>query len=102
MGHREALDLLLTSRILSGRECFEEGVADAVLPSDNFEGAVEEWLQPRLQHHYSVIRAMKDVVHNSRVLGNDKALERERIRFAPFWGGEVNREALEKRLKHLK
>lgn len=93
IGRHKALDLLLSARILSAKECVDIGIAQEIIPSMN----INNWLDIRLQHHYTVTRAFKEIT----TLPSNIAQSEERRIFLPFWGGELNKAALNKRVKHV-
>ncbi|XP_017773681.1 PREDICTED: ethylmalonyl-CoA decarboxylase-like isoform X2 [Nicrophorus vespilloides] len=99
LGRRKAMDLMLTSRILSADDCMDMDIADGVLKGPDYLGEVIEWLGPRIQHHHSITRTIKQIVASEEDL--QQSLESERKAFVPFWGGELNQKALEKRIKHV-
>lgn len=100
VGRVKALDLLLTSRILNAQECLEIGIAQQVLSSENVMEQTMEWLLPRIQHPSSIVQALKAMVLNSHDENEEILLKREMHIFVPFWGGKLNREALQKNIKH--
>lgn len=94
--------MLLTSRVIGAEECLRLGLAEAIVPAATALQGAEEWLATRIQHHYSVVRANKNVVHRSECDTCDGSYNFERNVFVPFWGGDLNRVALSRNLKHVK
>ncbi|ODN02977.1 Ethylmalonyl-CoA decarboxylase [Orchesella cincta] len=100
VGHRTALDLLLTCRKVSADEALVLGLADDLIEEkddDDDEAAVmkaTEWLNERIaSHHHSVVQTIKGIV-----VCND--LEEERRIFSTTWGGKAQQDALNKNIKH--
>lgn len=102
MGQAKALDMLLTARILTANECVDIGLAETIVSSKQSLDETMKWLTLRLQHHHSVIQALKKVTLNTSHYTYQEALKLEKFIFAPFWGGEANKMALEKNIKHVK
>lgn len=102
IGQSKALDLLLTSKILSAQECVNVGLAESIVSTQEAFQETEEWLSRRIQHHYSVVRAFKGIISKSETDCIEKSLLHERDTFVPFWGCKINREALAKKIRHVK
>jgi len=108
VGYRKALDLLITGRKV--KACCngpndEDGVAigyfDAVLPGLDPIEECSAWVSARCEHtHRDVLRVMKQMCVAARDCEVGEAMEKEQRLFWPLWGGEPNRLALEKNIKH--
>lgn len=101
IGQTKALDILLTARILSAKECFDIGLVQHIITSNEMYEETINWLEPRIQLHHTVIQAYKKVISSTYQTTFYDALEYEKNRFIPFWGGKINMEALSKRIKHV-
>ena len=101
VGPRAALDLLLSCRPVGAEEAGGLGLADApVAPPDGDPlDYARRWLETRVAHDPTVVRAVKRMIVNTR--GDLIDLWRkERELFDPLWGGEANRRALGENIKH--
>lgn len=49
LGIRKAKELMLTGKLLSGKECAEWGLANASAPADKFDGLIQEFCAPMLE-----------------------------------------------------
>jgi len=100
VGHRTALDLLLTCRKVSADEALVLGLADDLIEEnddDDDEAALKKvtnWLNDRIAyHHSSVVQTVKGIV-----VCDD--FEEERNIFSSTWGGKAQQDALNKNIKH--
>ncbi|KAL3289673.1 hypothetical protein HHI36_023078 [Cryptolaemus montrouzieri] len=100
MGYHKALDLFLTSKLLSAEECVKLGIAEKVVSSSNCLGDTFLWLKEYLFHHYSVIRSFKQIANTSRKGNINDTLQCERQLTSVLWGGEENKKMLSKNIKH--
>lgn len=82
IGVPRALQMILTSRVLRGEEAVEWGLADGLLPEENFMGAVEEWLAPILAQPVHAVRAAKAVIVQGAQLPLGEGLQLEKEIFA--------------------
>ncbi|XP_037078536.1 ethylmalonyl-CoA decarboxylase-like [Pollicipes pollicipes] len=101
LGPRVALDLLTSCRPVAADEALRLGLADALVapPDGDPLQFARDWLAPRVAHDVAVVRSVKRMIVNSR--GDMSELWRkERELFAPLWGGEANKKALDKNIKH--
>lgn len=101
VGHQKALELLLTGKVLTAKDCIDLGLAQTTVPPDQALLKTLDWLTPKLQYHHSILRAMKEIVSNNNDYSYEEALQLEKQRLGPFWGGELNRQALAKNIKHV-
>lgn len=97
----KALDLLLTSKILTAQECLDYQVADCVVPLNNYFEKAVEWIDQRLEHHFSTIQIFKQVAYKADTDTIENSLELERQLFVNTWGADLNKNALSKKIKHL-
>lgn len=100
VGHRTALDLLLTCRKVSSDEALVIGLADDLVEEkegdddQTLQQRASGWLQQRVgQHSHLVVQTMKGIV-SCDDFGEERRL------FAHSWGGPAQQEALNKKLKH--
>lgn len=103
IGQHRALDLLLTSRQVGASEALNLGLANGITSTDELIPAVEEarsWLQLKLGHAPQIVHALKQIVATARAVPYEDSLRNERRVFAALWGGEANREALGRNIKH--
>jgi len=110
VGYRKALELLITGRkvktsSLKGDD--NDGMAigffDAVLPGIDPTEECVAWVQGLCGEeriHRDVLKAMKQMCVAARDCEVGVALEEEQRLFGPLWGGEPNRIALAKNIKH--
>ncbi|KAJ3639955.1 hypothetical protein Zmor_003281 [Zophobas morio] len=101
IGPKKALNLLLTSQILTAQGCVENGVADHVVPAQDALTKTLEWIEVRLQHHHRIVRSFKNVVNTATTDTLENSLNYEKALFSLTWGGDLNREALAKNIKHV-
>lgn len=94
------MEILCSSKIYDAKECLEYGLADKIVSSATEEDEVLSYVRQFTKHHYSLTRSFKNVVKNCTEKPFDEALEMERNEFYPKWGGQLNREALQKKIKH--
>ncbi|CAG9766019.1 unnamed protein product [Ceutorhynchus assimilis] len=99
IGTKKALDLLLTSRILTAQECLDIGLASGIVTEENKLEDCLEWTRRRTRHSCNVTRAFKLAVSQSNLF--DESLRNELELFLPLWGCPENREALSKNIKHV-
>lgn len=100
VGYHKALRLLLECQLLSATEANDIDLADGT--ADTLTDAVA-WLSQKTVHDINVIRAIKRTLTcYDDTLDWQRASLMERRIFAPLWGGEANRMALAKGLKHKK
>lgn len=78
------------------------GLVQHIIPGNNILQEATNWLQARLHLPTEVIRGYKDVIACTNNLTFYESLDNEMKRFMPFWGGELNIQALAKRIKHVK
>lgn len=96
VGYQTALDLITTARIIRADEGKQIGIVNDSV--DTFNQAAD-WLKERIKYDRTVIRAAKLVALNIRERDED-ILEEERKIFAPLWGGNANKLALSRKIKH--
>ncbi|XP_043190020.1 ethylmalonyl-CoA decarboxylase-like isoform X2 [Amphibalanus amphitrite] len=101
VGPRAALDLLLSCRPVGAEDALRLGLADGpVVPPDvDPLQHARQWLEARVAHDPSVVRAVKKMIVNTRGDLTD-LWRKERELFDPLWGGEANRRALGENIKH--
>ena len=94
VGKKKALQLLLSCQKVGLEEGLSCGLIDAELDETEPVAAAERWLQNLMVDRCApeVVRAIKNMV-----VGDPKEEARH---FAPLWGGEANKAALSKQLKH--
>lgn len=98
VGRGEALDLLLTSRLLYYDEAKKIGLVNDTV--DDLPGA-EAWLLEKVKCDVNVVRATKAVIVNA-VFGDAKIEnDYEQRVFASLWNAPANKLALESKIKHL-
>lgn len=100
IGHRTALDLLLTGRKISPDEALVLGLADDIVEDKDGDddrilvNRAVEWLDQRIGgYHHSVVQTVKGIVACDD-------FEVEKNVFAATWGGVAQTNALKKNLKH--
>ncbi|XP_018908770.1 ethylmalonyl-CoA decarboxylase isoform X2 [Bemisia tabaci] len=96
VGSRQALDLLLSARLLSCDEACSINLVDSQIDSLD---SVNVWLQDKVKFDKESIRAIKLTL--SACSEKNRALtELEQRLFAPTWGCAANREMLRRAIKH--
>ncbi|XP_030753526.1 ethylmalonyl-CoA decarboxylase-like [Sitophilus oryzae] len=100
IGQQKALHLLLSARILNAKECIDIGLAIKSVKSEDRFDEVLRWTREHTHLDVSVVRAYKkaSVLNLENI---DSLLVKERKLGVPLWGGPVNKEALERRIKHI-
>lgn len=93
--------MLLTSKVLNADDCLRLGLVEKIIPKENAYEDTLEWTLEKVKHHYSVTRGMKQIAVNVNANLLEDALKYEREIFCPFWGCERNKQALERKIKHL-
>jgi len=94
VGKRKALQLMLSCQKLGLQEGLDCGLIDAELDETDAVAAAERWLENLVagERAAEVVRVIKNMV-----IGDPAEEARH---FAPLWGGEANKAALSKQLKH--
>jgi len=94
VGKRKALQLLLSCQKVGLQEGLNCGLIDAELDETDPVAAAERWLENLVvgDRAVEVVRTIKNMVVEGP--------EEEARHFAPLWGGEANKAALSKQLKH--
>ena len=94
VGKRKALQLMLSCQKLGLQEGLDCGLIDAELDETDAVAAAERWVENLVagERAAEVVRSIKNMVVG------DPAEEARH--FAPLWGGEANKSALSKQLKH--
>lgn len=100
VGPQLALDLITTGRALGGEEAVRAGFASALLEGSNPQAEAVAWLQEHLASPARLVKDAKAAVIAARDLSFADALRREAQLFAPLWGGDYNKEALARNIKH--
>ncbi|KAB0791246.1 hypothetical protein PPYR_03046 [Photinus pyralis] len=100
IGHKRALEVLLTSKVMDAEECVNVGLVDHVVSSRASLLKARDWLTARLSLPHQITRAFKTIVSNAHDYSYADALKIEGDIFAPFWGGSLNKQALDKNIKH--
>ena len=95
VGRRKALQLLLSCQKIGLQDGLDCGLIDAKLDETEPVTVAEHWLRNLVveERAVEVVRTIKSMV----VAG---CPEQESRHFAPLWGGEANKAALAKQLKH--
>lgn len=100
VGPQLALDLITTGRVLGGEEAVRTGFASALLEGKDPLAEAVTWLQERLKPPLRLVRDAKAAIVAARDLPFADALRKEAQLFAPLWGGDHNKEALARNIKH--
>ncbi|KAK3871508.1 hypothetical protein Pcinc_023350 [Petrolisthes cinctipes] len=100
LGPSAALELFLTCKKVDGRQAMKLGLASHMVESKRRQEDTLAWLTHFTQHEPQVIQAMKNIVVGARDLPLHDAALKERLNFAPLWGGPANVRALERNIKH--
>lgn len=100
VGPQLALDLVLSGRALTAEEALKVGFAAKILHSASAKAEALQWLKERTKGPANLVHAAKQTLLAARDLPHHEALGREIEIFAPFWGGDANREALSQNIKH--
>lgn len=62
IGRKAAMDLILSGRIISGKEAQELGLANKAVPKDELEAATSEFIKPYLKMSAEVLRKTKKAI----------------------------------------
>ena len=94
VGKRKALQLMLSCQKVGLQEGLDCGLIDAELEEIDPVASAERWLENLVagDRAVEVVRTIKNMVVEDP--------EEEARHFAPLWGGEANKAALSKQLKH--
>nr|CAD7196993.1 unnamed protein product [Timema douglasi] len=101
VGPHQALDLLLTARVVPPQEAVKIGLVSFIIDSKDSLGQATRWLSEKTKFDTQVVRAIKEIVSNARDDSNCDLLSEERKIFAPLWGGPANKAALLKNIRHV-
>nr|CAD7393155.1 unnamed protein product [Timema cristinae] len=101
VGPHQALDLLLTARVVPPQEAVKIGLVSSIIDSEDSLGQATKWLCEKTKFDTQVVRAIKEIVSNARDDSNCDLLSEERKIFAPLWGGPANKAALLKNIRHI-
>lgn len=101
VGVPRALHMILSTRILSGQEAVEWGLADALLPAENFISRVTAWLEPILCQPVHAVRAAKSVIVQGSRLSLDEGLQLEKQAFARLVSCDATKALGEKTVETL-
>ncbi|RZC37384.1 ECH domain containing protein [Asbolus verrucosus] len=102
VGAKKALNLLLTSQILSASDCLDSNIADHIVPVQDCLARAIEWIDTRLQHPPVIVRSFKKAVYQAATDTTENSFNYEKKLFSLTWGSELNRAALAKNIKHVK
>lgn len=100
IGHKKALEILLTSKVMNADECVNVGLVDHVVPSPANLLNVQDWIKARLFLPHQITRAFKTIVSKTHDYSYADAFKIEEEIFAPFWGGPLNKQAIDQNIKH--
>lgn len=104
VGGSQALNLLVSGRRLSARECLTIKLVDHIISHSDCNDLMPEcieWLQSIISSSAAEpIQAAKKIVTAACTLPFPQALEREMNFFAEIWGKECHRAAMEANVKH--
>ncbi|CAH1113821.1 unnamed protein product [Psylliodes chrysocephalus] len=101
VGERKALEMVLTSKIYSAKECLDLGLAYKIVNSSIKLAETLNFVRALTVHDYSIIQSNKNVTNFVSENSFEKSLDIEREQFYPKWGSKLNKEALDKRIKHV-
>lgn len=82
IGVPRALQMILSARVLRGQEALDWGLADALLPEQDFMDRAEAWLSPILAHPVHAVRAAKAAIVQGTRLPLAEGLRLEKETFA--------------------
>ncbi|XP_075232917.1 ethylmalonyl-CoA decarboxylase-like [Lycorma delicatula] len=96
VGKQNAMDILLSARIIQQEEGIKLGLIDKVVASLD---DAEKWLTEKTKADKSVVRSLKYIILNSLHNYDDPGNVERRL-FSPLWGSVANKDALERHVKH--
>lgn len=82
IGVSRALQMILSGRIVRGQKAVDWGLADALLPEVDFQGAVKTWLAPILAQPVHAVHAAKAAIVQGSRLPLDESLRLEKASFS--------------------
>lgn len=94
------MQILCSSKVYSAEECLQLGLADKIVSTQGKELEALAYVRQFMCCHFSITRTFKEVARVTKEKSFEAALDTERNEFYPKWGGKLNREALEKNIKH--
>lgn len=101
VGVPRALRMILSTRILRGQDAVDWGLADALLPAENFMNCVTAWLEPILLQPVHAVRAAKAVIIQGSRLPLDEGLQLEKQTFAQLVSCDATKSLGEKTVETL-
>nr|CAD7572482.1 unnamed protein product [Timema californicum] len=66
VGPHQALDLLLTARVVPPQEAVKIGLVSSIIDSEDSLGQATKWLSEKTKFDTQVVRAIKEIVSNAR------------------------------------
>lgn len=93
--------MLTTTRVVRGQEAVDWGLADALLPSENFQAQVRAWLAPILAQPVHSVRAAKTAVTRGTCLPLADGLALEKSIFNTLVSSEETKALGEKTMETL-
>ncbi|XP_057661683.1 ethylmalonyl-CoA decarboxylase-like [Diorhabda carinulata] len=102
IGQRKALEVLLSSKIYNAQELLDMGLAYKIVETKTMIEETLDFVRSLTTHHYSIIQSYKSVSNVALEKCFVESLNVEKREVCTKWGAELNREALRKRIKHIK
>lgn len=98
LGEQTAMELLLSSKILTAEECLKIGLVRKIVKlTENKINVALNWLRLHLNNDKTVTRSFKlAILQAADNESYENSMMYEKQLFCKLWGAEPNRQALEK------
>lgn len=98
---KKALELFLTAKVLTAQEGLDYGIIDFIVPVKNYFSKAQDWIDHRLQHHFTTIQLFKQITYKADIDTVENSLSFEKQLFINTWGANLNQNRLAQKIHHL-
>ncbi|CAG9813983.1 unnamed protein product [Phaedon cochleariae] len=102
LGERKATEMLLSSKMYNAQECLEIGIAYKILSTANRIQEALNFVRKLTVSHSSIVRSFKKVLDVATKEDFETSLSFECEEFSPKWGSDLNKDALQRKIHHVK
>jgi ethylmalonyl-CoA/methylmalonyl-CoA decarboxylase len=102
VGRTRALRLLCGAELVGAEQALAMGLCDVMAKEEEFDAAVEAFIEPYLASPTSAVRACKSVLAAADAWDTEVALKFELGEFAKQWGSPANLDAVKRALQGRK